>query len=488
MSYGVLIAFGIPLVTTAVTIYLALRGRTIDFKEWAIGDRRFGTVLIWFLSAGEIYTTFAFMGAAGWAYLYGAPAFWVFANVALAFTLGYWLLPRIWKLARRYEIYTLPDFFRIRFESRWLGALAAIVGILYLIPYTQLQFTGLSLILQVLFPGVIGRTTTIIAAALIVLAFTFSAGLRSTALAAAIKDVLVLGVVVGAACTIGRLSHLGSIGQIFAAMRVTHAAYARLPGMEPQRGYTPLWFMSSIMLTNVSYWLSPQLFQIVVSARNPDVIRRTAVLQPLYALAYLPIFLIGFAALLSLPRLKVGDTALLAAIQHFYPVWFIGLSAATGMLVALVASSGLLLALATIFAKAVYRDLLAPTASDAQMLRVARLVLILAAASAALLAIRSSDTLLVLALIALAAVAQLAPGLILSLVWPGVTKWGVLAGTVIGVIGTTVAPVIAFEKSISFTIHYGIIALLANTIATVIVSLARREDTDTAASFADSTG
>jgi len=483
MSYDVLIAFGIPLCTTVFSIWFALRGREINFKQWSIGDRGLGTLLVWFLSAGEIYTTFAFLGATGWAYLYGAPGFWVFANVALAFTLGYWLLPRIWVVAKRHDIYTLPDFFTIRFGSKWLGAMAAIVGVLYLIPYTQVQFTGLSLILQVLFPGSISKTMAIVVAGMIVLAFTFSAGLRSTALAAAVKDVMVLAVIVAAIVLIGTVPHIGGIVGILTEMKSRHPDYATLPGMMPQRGYTPLWFMSSIILTNISYWMSPQLFQATVSAQSPDVLRRNAVLQPLYALLFLPIFLLGFAALIALPGLKVGDTALLALVAHYYPRWFIGATAATGMLVAMVASSGLLLALATIFAKAVYRDLLAPKASDAQVLRVGRTVLIVAVVVAALLAIRSTSTLIIVALIGIAAVAQLAPGLILSLVWARVTKWGVLVGTLIGVIGTTVPPVITLEKSISFTIQYGLVALAVNAIATVLISIAWQEHASEAMDF-----
>jgi len=40
----------------------------MDLEQWTVGGRGFGVVLVWLLMAGEIYTTFTFLGASGWAY------------------------------------------------------------------------------------------------------------------------------------------------------------------------------------------------------------------------------------------------------------------------------------------------------------------------------------------------------------------------------------------------------------------------------------
>src|ERR1044072_9226404 len=48
------------------------RGKTLS--DWAVGGRSLGTVVFWFMNAGEVYTTFAVLGISGYAWALGAPA------------------------------------------------------------------------------------------------------------------------------------------------------------------------------------------------------------------------------------------------------------------------------------------------------------------------------------------------------------------------------------------------------------------------------
>src|SRR3954452_8114796 len=38
----------------------------MDLEQWAVAGRGLGVVFVWLLMAGEIYTTFTFLGASGW--------------------------------------------------------------------------------------------------------------------------------------------------------------------------------------------------------------------------------------------------------------------------------------------------------------------------------------------------------------------------------------------------------------------------------------
>ncbi|UOF88988.1 sodium:solute symporter family protein [Fodinisporobacter ferrooxydans] len=476
----IMIAFMVLLLTTACSMYFAIKGRKMDMREWAVGGRSFGTLLFWFLSAGEIFTTFAFLGASGWAYQYGAPGFYILANVALGYVLGYWLLPRIWSIGKKHDIYTQADFFRLRFESRWLASAIAIIGILAMIPYTQLQFTGLSLIIQIIFHGAIDKTWAVIVSGLLVLIFVFTAGIRGTAFASIVKDLLMLAVLIGVTMTIASATHLGSISHIFELMNQKYSTYASLPGLAPKKGQTVLWFMSTILMVNVGYWMWPHQFQMTCSAKSADAIRKNAVFQPLYALSYFFVFVIGFAALLVLPKLKDSNAALLTLISNYYPGWFLGLLGAAGMLIAIIPSSALLLTLGTIFSQSIYRNVIHPNASDKKALMVGRLALIAGVILSVWLTIHSNKTIVQILLIAYSAVSQIGPGFILALLWKRITAYGVLAGSVAGLVGITVPSVIHFEKSIAFTMNTGFIALLFNIAITVLVSLATKSPSDAA--------
>ena len=96
------------LVIIALTAILALalglaarRGVRMTLEQWTVGGRGFGAPLVFLLTAGEIYTTFTFLGGSGYAYGRGAPAYYILAYGTLAYILSYWLLPPIWRYARR---------------------------------------------------------------------------------------------------------------------------------------------------------------------------------------------------------------------------------------------------------------------------------------------------------------------------------------------------------------------------------------------------
>jgi SSS family solute:Na+ symporter len=468
---SVIIAFAILVLTTLFSLYFAVRGRKIDLREWAIGGRRgFGTVLFWFLSAGEIFTTFAFLGASGWAYQYGAPGFYIFANVTLGYTLGYWLLPRIWEISKQHDIYTQGDFFQLRFESRWLSGLITGVGILAIIPYAQLQLTGISLIIQIVFKGIVSKPLAVLFAGAIVLAFVFTAGLRGTALAAIVKDFLMVGVLIAVTATLASILGLHNILEVFTRLGRERPMYSQLPGLVPAKHFTSLWFMSVILMTNVGFWMWPHAFQATCSAASKDAIRRNAIFQPLYALAYFFVFLLGLAALLVIPNLKDSNTALLSLIAHSYPGWFLGIVGGTGLLIGVIPCSALLLTLGTIFAKNIYRKLIAPAASDQSVLTAGRIAAVLGAIASVWLTLRSNATIVAILLVAYSAISQIGPGFILSLLWKRVTGWGVLIGSLVGLLGILVPPMIRFEDVVSFSMDHGFIALLLNLVVTVAVS------------------
>ena len=49
------------------------RGRDMNLEQWTVGGRGFGAIFVFLLMAGEIYTTFTFLGGSGYAYGHGGP-------------------------------------------------------------------------------------------------------------------------------------------------------------------------------------------------------------------------------------------------------------------------------------------------------------------------------------------------------------------------------------------------------------------------------
>ncbi|MGH7649298.1 MAG: sodium:solute symporter family protein, partial [Gemmatimonadaceae bacterium] len=92
-SFAVALALGIR----------ARRGHAMTLEQWSVGGRGFGTIFVFVLMAGEIYTTFTFLGGSGWAYGKGAPAFYILCYGAIAYSFSYFLLPIIWRYAQTHR-------------------------------------------------------------------------------------------------------------------------------------------------------------------------------------------------------------------------------------------------------------------------------------------------------------------------------------------------------------------------------------------------
>src|SRR5579862_208217 len=130
---------------SALGFYAGTRHK-MNLEQWTVGSRGFGPLLMLLLMAGEIYTTFSFLGASGWAYSRGGPTLYILAYLTLAFVVSFFILPPLWELGRKHGLQTQADFFALRYDNKYLGALVAVLGILFMIPYLQLQLTGLGII------------------------------------------------------------------------------------------------------------------------------------------------------------------------------------------------------------------------------------------------------------------------------------------------------------------------------------------------------
>src|SRR5262245_38728671 len=87
---------------------------TMDLEQWTVAGRGFGVVMVWLLMAGEVYTTFSFLGASGWAYDKGGPTLYIIAYITLAYVISFYILPEIWQMGKRFGLQTESDFFERR--------------------------------------------------------------------------------------------------------------------------------------------------------------------------------------------------------------------------------------------------------------------------------------------------------------------------------------------------------------------------------------
>ncbi|MBV8197072.1 MAG: sodium:solute symporter family protein, partial [Candidatus Eremiobacteraeota bacterium] len=207
---------------------LATRRIKMDPQQYIVGGRSFGTIFLLVLLAGEIYTTFTFLGIAGLSYAQGAPAFYIIAYGGCAYVIGYFLAPAVWRVAKERGLLTGADFFKTCYNSRALGVTVALLHFVMIVPYVALQLSGLQILLRIAGYGAYNATATVCIAFIILALFVFSAGLRGTAWASVIKDVFVLCAVAFAGIAIP-MRFFGSPARMFDRVMHAHPAMLTLP-------------------------------------------------------------------------------------------------------------------------------------------------------------------------------------------------------------------------------------------------------------------
>jgi SSS family solute:Na+ symporter len=78
----------------------------------------------------------------------------------------------------------------------------------------------------------------------------------------------------------------------------------------PAHGESVWWFSSTVLLTALGFYMWPHTFGSIYTARNTTVIRKNAIVLPLYQLILLFVFFVGFAAILQVPGLTGTDVDL----------------------------------------------------------------------------------------------------------------------------------------------------------------------------------
>ncbi len=475
-------ALVIIILVTLFALFLGIRarrGRDMSLEQWSVGGRSFGTAIVFLLMAGEIYTTFTFLGGSGFAYGKGAPVYYILAYGTLAYIISYWMLPPIWRYAKKEKLVSQPHYFARRYESRALGFLVAVVGVIALIPYLVLQMKGLGIIVLTASYGTISPKVAIWIGAAVVTVYVMISGVRGSAWNAVVKDILILFIAVFLGIYLP-LHYYGGLGDMFHAIDVAKPGFLTFPA----KGSSVLWFQSTVILTALGFFMWPHTFGSLYTAKNEDTFRRNAIVLPIYQLILLFVFFVGFAATLKVPGLKGGDidlSLLKLSIQTFDP-WFVGVIGAAGIMTALVPGSMILTSAATLLANDIYRGSVGQV-SDAKVTTLARLLVPVIALVAVFFTLNGGSTIVAMLLMGYNFVTQLFPSLICTLMRRNpVTKAGAFCGILAGVLAvaaitltnSTIGGLFPFLPDPLKDLNVGLVALVLNVVVTAVVSALTR--------------
>lgn len=436
-------------------------------------DRRMHGVLLYFVIGAAVYSSFAFLGAPGWAYSRGAAAFYVLAFSALGVIPLYFLGPKARQLGERHGFVTQAEMLGWRFDSRALQGLLALVSVAVFIPYLTLQMKGAGLILETLSDGALPLWAGALLTYGVVVTYVWFSGVMGVGWTNAIMGLLMIGT----AWFLGLylpITLYGGIGPMFEQLAAAgHESALTAPGLDAAGRYWNWWeFSSWVLVSAIGFSCWPHIFMKCFTAPSDRHLRLTVVMYPTFQFMMVPLLLVGFAAILAYPGVLPADSIVPYILtQTGLPVVVLGI-AAVGVLAASMSTGDTLLHAA---ASVAIRDGLQSVGlrprRDATERWLMRLMVLAIAALAYYFAINTRVSIVALLAGAYGGVAQLLPPLAAAIYWPRANGPAALAGLAGGIVVNTF---FLFQPDLRpLPLHEGIYGLAVNISLLTAITLLR---------------
>jgi SSS family solute:Na+ symporter len=430
------------------------RRSTGGLEDWTVGGRRFGAATLWFLQAGEVFTTFTFLGTAGLTFVAVGASAYAIPYIPLALLVMYYIGPRVWRMGKDKGYLTQADFLTDRYGSKLLGGVSAVVGVVALLPYLQLQMTGLGLIVQLVTGDAGARVPSILVAFAVTVVFVLRSGVHGVATAAYFKDVIMVVMLTVIAVAIPLHFHTG-----YSA--ASHHIAVHLPQTMgvPFGEYSGAWYFTSVLISVIgsAFLTLPHQWPALLSAKDEHSLRRNYVYLPIYNLLACIPMIIALVGVVVLKKSADGDSVLLQLSAQSIPSWAMGLLLTAAAATAMVPAAAITVAISSLVANNV-----APARTESGRVRVNRITVVTVIGLAMLLSILRPDLLANLLLLTFSGLAQLAPAICFALARRvPVSRHGVLAGMVVGV---AVVAVLTFASVGTAGVDPGLVGLAANLV------------------------
>ncbi|MEM9293184.1 MAG: sodium:solute symporter family protein [Acidobacteriota bacterium] len=445
---------------------------------YVAGDRSMNLLVLYFVLGASIFSSFAFLGAPGWAYSRGAAAFYILGYGAVGMVPLYFFGPRTRRLGQRFGFVTQAELLSFRFESRTLSVLLAVLSFIAFIPYLTLQMKGAGFLLATLSDGAISEAVGAAVTYAVVLIYVLSSGVLGVGWTNTLQGVFMMVVAWGLGLYLPHRLH-GGVGEMFdsiaATVREGAPALLEAPGLAADGTPWSWWaFSSAVVVSAFGFTAWPHLFMKSYAAASDRVLRWTVVLYPTFQLFLVPILLIGFAGVLAYPGVSPADRILPVMLTEveLSPI-LVGLVCAGALAASMSSGDAILHAAASI----AVRDGLAQVApswvgDDASQRQWIRGGVVVVAAIAYYFAVVSEVSIVALLLGAYGGIAQIFPLLFCTFYWPRATGKGALAGLGGGLAVNTFFLVLPQLKP--WPLHEGVYGLAANVLLLVVVSLMTR--------------
>ena len=346
-------------------------------SDFFVAGRRFGSGLLFTSLIAANLGAGSTVGVSALAYTHGVSAWWWIGSAGIgSLILAYIVGPKIWRIARENNYYTLSDYLDARYSKAFSGIIAVMMSVGTLALFAG-QLLGIAWILEV--AAGIPKVQGVIIGAVVTTLYFAAGGLLSSAVVNIVEVIVILAGFIIAVPFV--LNYAGGISGIKSA--VSNPTYFDAFGM----GSTAI--IGYIVMLVPSFFISPGLIGKVFAAENERAVKVGTAMNGLVQLifAVIPV-IIGMSARACIPGLSRADLALPSAMKEMMPFFAASLALA-GIFAAEVSTADTVLyMLAGSLTNDIYKRFMNPKIDDRNLLRLSRIVTVICGLIGVILALR----------------------------------------------------------------------------------------------------
>ncbi|MFD0774673.1 sodium:solute symporter [Streptomonospora algeriensis] len=433
-----------------ILIYFALmlgigywaRSKVKSSRDFLVAGQTLGFLVMAVGTFASIQSGFGMIGHTANTYAWGLQAIVAAALfVPLAFALSWFLLgSRLYRLAREYDVYSIPDVIRLRYPGRSAHLSMSVAMFIGAVAYMTAQVTAIGVIVALIFNT--STTTGALIGSLVVTLYTIVGGMLAGAWTDFIQGLLMVATSIGLFFI--ATNTLGGWGPMLESIAAQDASFLRIDATQPLT-----WIWTFVMLAVLGAAAQPQLITKFLMLRSPTELKWGALVAGVaYAVTTLFALGVGMATRgLTMdgraPELENIDNTATWFLENMVSPTFAGFVLA-GLLAAIMSSANSFIAVG---ASALMRDV-----TGALGIRVrkellwARVASALVVACSLVFALYLSQVVFILGAIGWAAFAAAIFGpLALGLYWRRATASATTAAVVFGIVANLALTVLTAE-------------------------------------------
>lgn len=435
-----IITFGLLVAFFALVVWVLQRNRVNDrsFTDYAVGGRSFGAryQAMSFLNTwypGSMFTAFGALSATA-----GVFSFYVLSYSLLTVVLLYVLARPVWIWGKAYDLRTQPDLFALRYGTKHIRTIAALIGIVSGLPWLVLGMQALGNLFQAMSLGALSFSTSVIIGVLVIAVrqiWTVRMGMRGVVISDYIQGlvayvgggIILVGLIVWLVVVKG--STLGTLDP----------KMYQIPSFGSKEG--PLYLFALMFTGALGGWCWPYIFVRLFTADGVHSLKKSA------AIAVPLTFLFGVALLIfGMLSSKIPE-----ALAKPDDVWFIVSQQAGGLV--LLGLAGVVLLAASMghtdgniqaYGAQLANDLVGNYVEldQKRMIVIAKIGMLLLTLLASWLATLTLPALFSLAVLAYQGIIQLSIPQFFGIFWKRGNKHGAIGGMIVGFVTAVVLEIV----------------------------------------------